>query len=198
MLACGSANYSVVQPNADTRPLASSEIPPGSLLAEFEAIYRTDVGAIMAFFARRCSDPETVADLTSETFVEAAGSYESFDRRRGTPRAWLFGVARRVYARQSERWAREKNAASRLAGRRMLDADEFEELTARIDAEREARGLLERLDRWPAERTALELVDLTGLAPAEAARVLGISVPTLRVRLFRARHQLRTKGGSTA
>ena len=90
-----------VQAKTDRCPEVSPGIPFGSLLAEFEVIYRADVEAVTAFFARRCVDPETIADLTSETFARAAGSYDTFDRRRGTPRSWLFGIARRVYADQS-------------------------------------------------------------------------------------------------
>jgi RNA polymerase sigma-70 factor (ECF subfamily) len=169
----------------------------GSLLTEFEAVYRANFGPITAFFARRYSDPETVADLASETFGRAAGSYESFDRQRGTPRAWLFGIARRVHAHHSEQRTNESAARIRLTGHRPLDTDEFEEVASRVDAQREVQRLLEQLDQWPAEKGALELVDVVGLAPGEAARALGISVPTLRVRLFRARHRLRIKGAIT-
>ena len=58
----------------------------GSALLEFERIYRDNVGVVTAFFARRCSDPQTVADLTSETIVRAAAGFAGFDPRRGTPR----------------------------------------------------------------------------------------------------------------
>jgi hypothetical protein len=73
----------------------------------------------------------------------------------------------------------------------------MDELAARIDAQRAGRELLARLARLSAvEREALELVDLAGLTPHEAASVLGVAPGALRVRLFRARRRLRTKGGS--
>jgi hypothetical protein len=40
-------------------------------MAEFEAVYRANFEVVAAFFARRAVDPQTVADLTSDTFVEA-------------------------------------------------------------------------------------------------------------------------------
>jgi hypothetical protein len=43
----------------------------GSALGEFERIYRGNVGAVTSYFARRCTDPQTVADLTSETIVRS-------------------------------------------------------------------------------------------------------------------------------
>jgi DNA-directed RNA polymerase specialized sigma24 family protein len=66
--------------------------------AEFERLYRANVEAVMAYFARRSRDPQMVADLTAETFVAVITSFESFDPRKGTARAWMFGIARRVYA----------------------------------------------------------------------------------------------------
>jgi RNA polymerase sigma-70 factor (ECF subfamily) len=41
------------------------------------------------------------------------------------------------------------------------------------------------------DREAVELVDLCGLTPAEAARELGISRGALRVRVLRTRARLR-------
>ena len=68
----------------------------------------------------------------------------------------------------------------------------IEDLAERIDAERSGRDLLERLaELSEADREALELVDLAGLTPKEAAMALGVSPGALRVRLFRARARLR-------
>jgi RNA polymerase sigma-70 factor (ECF subfamily) len=41
------------------------------------------------------------------------------------------------------------------------------------------------------DRAVVELVDLAGLQPREAAQVLGIAPGTLRMRLLRARARLR-------
>ena len=166
--------------------------PPRSGLAEFEQVYRGNVDAVMAYFARRCVEPQTVADLTSDTFVRAAGGFGSFDPARGAARAWLFGIAANVFARHCEQAAAGRDVASRLAGRRPLETDEIEELAARIDAERAGRELLDRCSQLPdLERSAVELVDLTGLTPKEAARALGVSRVVLRKRLSRARARLR-------
>jgi RNA polymerase sigma factor (sigma-70 family) len=163
-----------------------------SRLEEFEQVYRANVDAVIAYFARRCAEPQVVADLTSETFVGAAGTFPSFDPRRGSARAWVFGVAAHVFARHCQQSADGKVAMARLAGRRTLEADEIDELAGRIDAERAGRELLESCARLPElERGAVELVDLSGLTPKEAATVLGVSRVVLRKRLSRARTRLR-------
>ncbi len=145
-----------------------------------------------AYFARRCAQPQIVADLTSETFVRAAGAFGSFDPQRGSPRAWLFGIAAHVFAWHCTQTANGRDAAARLAGRRTLDVDEIEELAGKIDAERAGRELIERCSELPElERAAVELVDLAGLTPKEAATALGVSRVVLRKRLSRARTRLR-------
>lgn len=159
---------------------------------EFEALYRAEVGAVMGFFARRSRDPQTVFDLTADTFVEAMRSFASSPPAPGSERPWLFAIARRVYARHCERTARQRELARREGAQRVLDQEETEELLARIDAVRRGRELLERLEQLSAvDREALELVDLAGLTPREAARALGVSPGALRIRLFRARARLR-------
>jgi RNA polymerase sigma factor (sigma-70 family) len=176
-------------------PAAATDAPPDQSVNEFEAVYRANVAGITAFFARRCADPQSVADLTSETFVQAIGSLSSFDPRRGSARAWLFGIARHVHARHCDEVATGRAAAQELAARRELDEDEIEELATRIDDQRAGRELLARLTDLPElERAALELVDLVGLTPREAATALQASPGALRVRLFRARTRLRREG----
>lgn len=165
---------------------------PGSALTEFEAIYRGNVGAVAAYFARRCAEPQIVADLTSETFVRAAGTFGSFDPGKGSARAWLFGIAAHVFAWHCAQTANGRAAVARLAGRRPLDGDEIEELAGKIDAERTGRELVERCAQLSdLERAAVELVDLVGLTPKEAATALGVSRVVLRKRLSRARARLR-------
>ena len=155
-------------------------------------MYLHNVDVVMGYFARRCRDPQTVADLTSETFVRAVDGFAGFDPRRGSDRAWVFGIAARVFARHCEQSAGGRDAVARLGGHRPLDEDEIEELAERIDAERAGAALMRRCERLPAvERAAIELVDLDGLGPKQAAAVLGVSRVAFRQRLSRARSRLR-------
>jgi RNA polymerase sigma factor (sigma-70 family) len=181
---------------ARERPVAvrarSRGRPPSTPLEEFEQVYLRNVDVLMGYFARRCRDPYTVADLTSETFVRAVDGFARFDPRRGSDRAWLFGIAARVFARHCEQSAGGRDAVARLGGQRTLDEDEIDELAERIDAEREGAALMRRYARLPeVERAAIELVDLAGLTPKEAALALGVSGVAFRKRLSRARSRLR-------
>jgi RNA polymerase sigma factor (sigma-70 family) len=171
---------------------APQESGPADRVSQFEALYRANVAAVTAYFARRSADPQTVADLTSDTFVQAIMSFATFDPRKGMPRAWVLGIARRIYAGHCQAHSQQRSRVERLAGRRELAPDEVGELIDRIDAERAGRELVTGLTMLSApDRAVVELVDLAGLQPKEAAQVLGIAPGTLRMRLMRARARLR-------
>jgi RNA polymerase sigma factor (sigma-70 family) len=191
MSTAASAKVAMIRSSAGAKP-ATPGSPEGSALVEFEQIYRANAEVVTAYFARRCAEPQTVADLTSETFVGAATTFASFDPGRGSARAWLFGIATHVYARHCAETADGRAAVARLAGRRALESDEIDELAGKIDAERAGRELIQRCSELPElERAALELVDVSGLSPKEAATALGVSRVVLRKRLSRARARLR-------
>ena len=161
--------------------------------AVFAELYRAQVDAVTAFFARRSTDPQTVADLTADTFVQVIVSLAGFDPSRGSARAWVFGIARHVYAAYLENQTKQRAKAARLAGRRELGPDQVEDLLGRIDAERAGRALIAELSRLgDIDRALVALVDLAGLPAKEAAAVLAISAGSARMRLMRVRARLRT------
>jgi len=160
--------------------------------AEFERLYRANVEAVTAYFARRSAEPQVVADLTADTFVAVITSFKSFDPRKGTARAWVFGIARRVYASYCEAYSQQERKLRRLAGQRDLDQDQVEELLDRIDAQRAGRDLVTGLTALAeTDRAVIELVDIAGLRPKEAAATLGLTPGAVRMRLMRTRAQLR-------
>ena len=163
-------------------------------MSPFEVLYRENVTAIGAFFARRATDPQLVADLTSETFMRALRSVGAYAGR-GSPRAWLIAIARAVYADHHAGLAQRRAADEELHGSMELSQDDVDDLIERIDTQRLGRELLARVAGLPEiERSAIELVDIAGMTPLDAARALGVSSGALRVRLFRARTRLRKEG----
>ena len=177
-------------PGAGTR---TGERPAGTgAAAEFEGLYRANVDGVTAYFSRRSTDPQVVADLTADTFVAAITGFGSFDPHKGTARAWVFGIAGHVYASYCQAYSQQQQRLERLGGRRELDQDQVDELLERIDAERAARGLLAELARLSKQdRAVIDLVDIAGLQPKEAAVALGLPPGTVRMRLMRARARLR-------
>jgi len=78
--------------------------------AAFEAFYRAHVEAVQRFVVRRVADPHLAADLTAEVFLAAIDAAPAYKPGRGTPAAWLFGIARHVVCDERRRAARERRA----------------------------------------------------------------------------------------
>ncbi|MFI6263494.1 RNA polymerase sigma factor [Micromonospora sp. NPDC051006] len=160
--------------------------------AAFEVFYRRHVETIGRFVARRVDDPHTAADLTAEVFLAVIDSAAGYRPERGSQLAWLFGVARNVIAAEHRRVARQLRASTRVAGRRLLDADDIARIEERIDAESAARRTYEALRGLPERtRALLELVAVDGLSMTDAAGALGMTPVAARVRLHRARRTVR-------
>jgi len=164
--------------------------------AAFAEFYRAHIDEVTRFVTRRVADPHLAADLTAEVFlavIEAAASYRG---SHGGPRTWLYGIARNVVAAEFRRAARERRGEDLVAGRRLLEPDDIERMTSKIDAARAVRELYDSLLALPdGERAVLELVAVDDLTVAEAAAALGIRPVTARVRLHRARRAMRLPSG---
>jgi len=177
--------------------MADRETSDAELLAliedprAFESFYRRHLQALLRFATRRCRSPEEAAELVSVVFLEVRTGASGYDRRRGGARPWLLGIATHCLADLRGERARAVDAERRLGGMAQLDANEYAEIDARIDAERLYPRLERALARLsPGDRDLLLLVEREGLKPSEAARALGIRPVTARVRLLRARRKL--------
>jgi RNA polymerase sigma factor (sigma-70 family) len=148
----------------------------------FERIYRENFRAVLRFAALRI-DPERAKDVAAETFLVA---WRRLDDVPAEPRAWLFGVARKVIAGQFRSETRREALDGRL--RRELasskNSDLAEAVTERDEVLAAFAGLRER------DREVLRLVAWDGLTPTEAAQVLGVTRLAFTVRLHRARKRL--------
>ncbi|WP_203719401.1 RNA polymerase sigma factor, partial [Asanoa siamensis] len=141
--------------------------------------------------ARSVPDAERVADLTADVFLAAIAAAPRYRASKGSPMAWTYGIARNVLVTDLRRTERERRAANRLAGRRLLTDDDIVRLEERIDAQAAVRQIVPATDKLPeTERAVLELVAAEGLTIQEAAAALGISTVAARVRLHRARRRL--------
>lgn len=174
-------------------PVAAIRSDPRTL----ERFYRAHVDDVIGYFARRCTSPHDVADLTADTFVAAIDSAHRYDPRRARPIGWLMGIAHHVLLRQIRGRSTERRAVVRLAGRRLLDNTDIQRLEERIDAERRAQRILGDVAALTAkEREIVELVDGAGLTVTEAADALGVPAGVARVRRHRAHTRLKKRGNS--
>jgi RNA polymerase sigma factor (sigma-70 family) len=151
-------------------------------------------GAIYRYCFRRTADAALAEDLTSIVFLEA------WRRRRDVSLApeaslpWLYGVATNVLRNQQRSQRRYQAAMARLQP--SFDEPDFaDDLTERLDAERQMRLILGRLSVLSRlEQEVLSLCVWEGLTPRAAAAALSIPEATARTRLHRAREHLRALG----
>ena len=164
----------------------------------FRAFYHDNLEEIQRFVTRRVGDTERAADLTADIFLAAIESAHRY-RPYGTPRTWLYGIARIIVAEDHRRSAREAAKDRRLYGSELLDEEETAWIESRIDASAQSRRLYEAMDGLgDGERAVLELIALDELTIAEAAAAVGVRPATARVRLHRARRRLRAEFGITS
>ena len=147
----------------------------------FEALFREHYPAVLRFALRRAA-PAVAEDVAAETFAAAWGSLASVP---ADPLPWLLGVARRRLASQYRESTSQREKA--------VHSERVGPVAARDHAE----GVRERQAIAAAfatlsdpDREVLRLIAWDGLAAADAARVLGISVLAFRARASRARRRL--------
>src|SRR4051812_22273426 len=161
--------------------------PPGAgkLALDFEALYRTARDDVFAYVATLLRDRGAAEDVTALAFERAFRKSRSFDARRGSERAWLFGIARN--AALDELRKRKRSAALTTEPADVAPGpDEEMDRALRRAAVRTALAELP-----PRERELVALKFHAGLDNAELAAVLGVSVSNAGTRLHRALNKLR-------
>ncbi|HST42466.1 MAG TPA: RNA polymerase sigma factor [Conexibacter sp.] len=152
----------------------------------FAAVFDRHYDAIAAFLRRRVE--RALADeLASETFLQAFGARERYERDRADARPWLYGIAAnllRGHRRSEERRLRAYARAATPAG----DLGAFDGVEARLDAVASGHALATALATLgPGERDVLLLHAWTDLTYEQIAEALEVPVGTVRSRLHRAR-----------
>jgi len=167
--------------------VAPAEEAPREADIAFEGLYRCCRDDVYAYVASMVRDRAAAEDVTATAFERAYRKRSRFDRRRGEPRAWLFGIARN--AALDELRARKRTAA--------LLTDPEDPSTLRDDGTDDEAALrratvasaLAALD--PRERELIALKFHAGLDNAEIAKVLRISTANAGTRVHRAVTRLR-------
>jgi RNA polymerase sigma-70 factor (ECF subfamily) len=151
----------------------------------FEALYRDSAPDIYAYVASLLGDRATAEDVTAQAFERAYRKRRLYVARRGSPRAWLFGIARNAALDELRRRRRTAALVGEPADKSPMPFDDPDRQTRRA-AVRSALAALE-----PRERELVLLKFHGQLANAELARVLGTSESTAGTRLHRAMTKLR-------
>ncbi len=158
---------------------------PPALAFDFEALYRAARDDVFAYVATVLHDRSAAEDVTAQAFERAYRKRNSYDARRGSQRAWLFGIARNAALDE----LRKRKRSAHLAGDVADFAPPPDEELDRALRRAALRTALAALDARDQELIALKF--FAGLDNAELAAVLGVSVSNAGTRLHRALTKLR-------
>jgi RNA polymerase sigma factor (sigma-70 family) len=161
---------------------AATEAPPRADL-DFERLYRSSRDDVYAYAAGLLRDRAAAEDVTAAAFERAYRKRSRFDSRKGSPRAWLFGIARNAALDELRRRGRRAELSADPADPASLPSPEDGELRLVLDA------ALSQLEGRERELIALKF--FAGLSNVEIARVLGTSESNAGTRLHRTVIKLR-------
>jgi len=160
--------------------------PLNTATASFDALYRECARDLYAYVRTLLGDDASAEDVTALAFERAYRRRSSFDDRRGSRRAWLFGIARNAALDELRRRRRTAPLVGDLEDVLATAPEEEADLAVRRTTVRAALAKLDARDR---EIVALKFHG--GLSNAELAVVLGTSESNAGTRAHRAVTKLR-------
>ncbi|UXH78332.1 RNA polymerase sigma factor [Roseateles amylovorans] len=153
-----------------------------------EPIYRAESPGVYRYALALCRQPDWAADAMQEAFVQFATRPEGWDAGRGSLGAYLAGMARHHLL---GRWRDRPQADDPMSDPHSADEDQVDSPEQQLVRAQDQAQLWEALQSLPwTFREAVVLVDLQERPYAEAARIAGIELNTLRTRLHRGRARL--------
>ena len=156
---------------------------------DFERLYEEHAEALLSFLALRTGDRALAEDLLADAFERVLRKRRTFDRRRGSEKAWLYSIALNLLRDHARRSKVERGATEKIRFERgteapdpnlgqVEDRDVVDQVLGVLSAEeREAVAL-----RFGADLTVPEIAELTGN-----------SLTTVEGRVYRALKKLRAE-----
>ena len=153
----------------------------------FESLYRRTFPRVYAYVASLLHDRAAAEDVTAQAFERAYRRRRSFRAARGTPDAWVFGIARNAALDELRRRKRRALLEAEPEADSAVAAPEEEaELALRRQT---VRAALVELSGHERDIVALKFAG--GLSNREIAKVLRLSESNVGTRLHRTIERLR-------
>ena len=152
----------------------------------FEQLYERTFPRVYAYVASLLRDRAAAEDVTAQAYERAYRRRRRYRASRGSPEAWLFGIARNAALDELRRRKRRAPLEADLEDVHGASLDDRAEYALRRETVRAALANLPG-----AKRDLLALKFSGGLSNAELARVLGTSESNAGTRLHRAITKLR-------
>lgn len=153
--------------------------------AEFDRLYRDHFSFVWRTLRRFGVREAALEDAAQDVFLVAyrkAGAWHEWS----SPRAWLFGVARRVAHDQRRSHERHQRKLALV-----VDLEPTRGAEARLEDHQRLRAIGEAIAKLSPDRAAVYvLAELEDMAAPEIAQALAINLNTVYSRLRRARQDV--------
>jgi RNA polymerase sigma-70 factor, ECF subfamily len=165
-----------------TAAVATATERPDVARVAFEALYRESRDDLYAYVSGLLRDRSAAEEVTAQAFERAWRKRRQINRGRGTPRTWLFGIARNAALDELRRRSR---MAEQPEDPVMAAGDPADTAVDRALLLRALESLNGR------ERELVALKFFAGLSNTEIATVIGTSESNAGTRLHRVIEKLR-------
>lgn len=127
----------------------------------FGVFYLRHYEAILSYLARYTGNADVAADMAAEVFADAFDGVGRFDPKRGVPRQWLFGIAKKTLLASYRRGGVERSARRKLGLTvEHFDGDLWDQVESRLDAAiPDLVAGLDRLSETEREAVIARIVD---------------------------------------
>jgi RNA polymerase sigma-70 factor (ECF subfamily) len=160
----------------------------------FTLLYRRRQAGVYRFVLHMCGSTAVAEEIVQEVFLaliqDSKRAARQYDPERGSFAAYLYGMARHMALRRLERDRRYVPWPDEEIAEGPGGSDPLADLTG---AERQALVQRAVLTLPPKYREVLLLCDIEEVSYAEAGRMIGCELGSVRSRLHRARALLETK-----
>lgn len=175
--------------NGDVDEALAQPLPAAATQREaesFESLYERTFPRVYAYVASLLHDRSAAEDVTAQAFERAYRKRRAYRPSRGTPEAWLFGIARNAALDELRRGKRRASLESDPEDVGSPSLDDHAETALRREVVRAAVAGLDG-----SERDLVALKFQGGLSNTEIAATLGLSESNVGTKLHRAVTKLR-------
>jgi RNA polymerase sigma factor (sigma-70 family) len=153
---------------------------------QFEALYQRTFPRVYAYVASMLRDRSAAEEVTAQAFERAYRKRSTYRSGRGSPEAWLFGIARHAALDELRRLKRRAPLEADPEDVSALAPEDHAEAVIRRETVRAAMADLE-----PRDRDLVALKFQAGLSNAEIGRVLAMTESNVGTKLHRTMEKLR-------
>lgn len=169
---------------------------------DFHTIYKEFYPKILRYLTKILNNKDLAEDFTQEVFIKIYESLDKFEGRSSLS-TWIYKIATNIANDYFKSASYQKGEKQKLGGEFLEENKESKnvwkgdksEISDKVLEKREMDNCIKRYVQDIAEnyRTVFVLSEYEGLKNKEIADILGLSIDTVKIRIYRARTQLKNK-----